>query len=153
MSSVTETLREALESKKKKNTPHLIELKKCAGRAKTRLFQVKHAKLRFYYAEECAKSGVTIVKRGSNAAPKGEPAGKDRYKITMRAYGNAQNKIRQEFYDLYLEFYNEELSKAGIYAKPYRSSIDLIKKLQAEVSRLETLLAKERSEKINKDLS
>jgi hypothetical protein len=141
MESVTETLREALESMKKKDSPQLKEMKRCAGRAKTRLFQAKRTELRIYYAKECAKAGVSIGTPGS-VIPKGQPVGKERYKITSKAYGNAQNKIRQEFYDLYLVFYNEELENSGIKdTKPYWSSTDLIKKLQGEVFRLETLLA------------
>ena len=78
----------------------MAEMKRCAGRAKTKLFQLKHETLRKYYLEECAKSGVFPVKAIKGIAPRiplGEPTGKERYKITMRAYGVAQTKIRKEY--------------------------------------------------------
>jgi hypothetical protein len=139
---ITETLLEALENKSKsKLSPQLIELKKCAGRAKTKLFQVKKAELTSYYLEECGKFGVVISKPGT-AVIEGQPKGQERYKITMRARCNAQNKIRKEFYDLYLEFYNEELTKSGLKKDKTRwSSTDQIERLQAEVVRLEGLLS------------
>jgi hypothetical protein len=145
MESAVETLREFLESKTKKESPKLTEIKKCAGRAKTKLFQAKRTELRVYYAEECAKSGVFIGRTG-DAIPEGQPKGKDRSKITERAMNDAKNKIRREFYDLYLEYYSDELDKAGIErtkrTKHSHSITERIEKLQAEVSRLETLLAK-----------
>lgn len=142
MESVTETLREFLESKQKKDSPKTKEIRKCAGRAKTRLFHTKRTELKLYYSEECAKFGVIVGK----ASAEGQPKGKDREKITKKAQGDARNRIRQEFYNLYLEYYSDELDKAGLErtkrTKHSHSTTERIEKLQAEVFRLETLLAK-----------
>ena len=124
-------------------TPQMIEIKKCAGRAKTQLFQVKKKELTTYYLQECAKSGVFPVKAGKGITiPAGEPVGEERYKITKKARGFAQNTIRKEFYDLYLEFYDAELSKSGLARNKERwESLKTIESLRAEVVRLEKILS------------
>jgi hypothetical protein len=133
---------------KQKISPQLAEMKRCAGRAKTKLFQVKKAELKTYYLQECAKSGVFPLERKGKGAtkiriPAGEPTGKERYKITMQAYGVAQTKVRKEFYDLYLEFYAEELDKSGLQKDKSRWAIlTKVENLEAEVSRLKELLSK-----------
>lgn len=145
MESAVKTLQQFLDSKTKKESPKLKEIKKCAGRAKTRLFHAKRTELKVYYTNECAKYGVVIGKVGG-AIPEGQPKGKDREKITRKAQDEARNKIRQEFYDLYLEYYSEELDKAGLErtkrTKHSHSITERMEKLQEEVTRLETLLAK-----------
>jgi hypothetical protein len=141
MESVTEALREALEKSKKKDSPRLAGIKKCSSTAKARLYKVKRIELRSYYAEECAKSGVFIGKSGFRP-PAGQPKGKDRTRIAANAYAVAQSRTRKTFYDLYLEFYHEELEKAGIEQDTGRwERTQLINKLQADVERLENLLA------------
>jgi hypothetical protein len=125
----------------------MLEMKKCAGRAKTQLFRLKKKELTTYYLQECAKSGVYPLERKGKGAtivtiPAGEPIGKERYKITMKARGIAQNKIRKEFYDLYLEFYDAELSKSGLERNKTRwGSLRTIESLKAEVVRLEKILS------------
>ncbi len=132
--------------KTKDLSPQMIEMKKCAGRAKTKLFQVKKKELTTYYLQECAKSGVFPLARAGKGAtkakvPAGEPTGKERYKITMKSYGIAQNKIRKEFYDLYLEFYDDELSKSGLARNKSRwGSLKKIDALEAEIKDLRKLL-------------
>ena len=141
MQSTTEVLREALERARKKQTPRIAGIKRCSANAKTRLFREKKKELRLYYEQECANAGVSMVKQGG-AVPEGEPAGRDRYKITMQARSVAQTKIRKEFYERYLEIYSEELILAGIEPNKERwSSVSRVEKLEAEVARLETLLA------------
>jgi hypothetical protein len=128
-------------------SPQMIEMKKCAGRAKTQLFQLKKKELTTYYLQECAKLGVIPLERNGKRAtmahiPTGEPTGKERYKITMKSRSIAQNKIRKEFYDLYLEFYDAELTKSGLERNKARwGSLRTIDSLKAEVSRLENLLS------------
>ena len=140
-------MREKRDMLTKELSPQMIEMKKCAGRAKTKLFQVKKKELTTYYLQECAKSGVFPLERKGKGAtivtiPAGEPIGKERYKITMKARGFAQNKIRTEFYDLYLEFYDAELSKSGLERNKARwGSLRTIDELKAEVSRLENLIS------------
>ena len=128
-------------------SPQMLEMKKCAGRAKTQLFRLKKKELTTYYLQECAKSGVYPLERKGKGAtivtiPAGEPIGKERYKITMKARSIAQNKIRKEFYDLYLEFYDAELSKSGLERNKTRwGSLRTIESLKAEVVRLEKILS------------
>jgi hypothetical protein len=128
-------------------SPQMLEMKKCAGRAKTQLFRLKKKELTTYYLQECAKSGVFPLERNGKRAtmahiPAGEPIGKERYKITMKARSIAQNKIRKEFYDLYLEFYDAELSKSGLERNKTRwGSLRTIESLKAEVVRLEKILS------------
>ena len=129
-------------------SPQMLEMKKCAGRAKTRLFRVKKKELTTYYLQECAKFGVIPLERNGKRAtmahiPAGEPIGKERYKITMGARSVAQTKIRKEFYDLYLEFYDEELTKSGLARNKSRwGSLKKIDALEAEVVRLQKILSK-----------
>ena len=131
---------------KQKMSPQLAEMKRCAGRAKTKLFQVKKAEVTKYYLEECAKSGVYLVPIVKGIAPRipaGQPIGDERYKITVTARSIAQTKVRKEFYDLYLEFYAEELDKSGLQKNKSRWAIlKKVENLEAEVSRLKELLSK-----------
>ena len=144
---LTKVVREKRDMLTKDLSPQMIEMKKCAGRAKTQLFRIKKKELTIYYLQECAKSGVFPLERNGKRAtmarvPAGEPIGKERYKITMKSRSIAQNKIRKEFYDLYLEFYDAELSKSGLERNKARwGSLRTIDELKAEVSRLENLLS------------
>jgi hypothetical protein len=129
-----------------KYTPKLLTIRKCAGIAKTRLFQLKKEVINAYYKEECAKYGVIIKGVGGNRfskKPTGEPTGGERKLITMRAKSTAQNRVRKEYYDLYQEFYSDELNKAGIKPRTYGVGINnanKIKSLEAEIIRLQALL-------------
>ncbi len=140
-------MREKRDMLTKDLSPQMIEMKKCAGRAKTKLFQIKKKELTTYYLQECAKFGVFPLERNGKRAtmariPAGEPTGKERYKVTMKARSIAQTKIRKEFYDLYLEFYDDELSKSGLARNKSRwGSLKKIDALQAEVIRLEKILS------------
>ena len=144
---LTRVVREKRDMLTKDLSPQMIEMKKCAGRAKTQLFRVKKKELTIYYLQECAKSGVFPLARTGKGAtqeriPAGEPTGKERYKITMKCRSIAQNKIRKEFYNLYLEFYDAELSKSGLERNKARwGSLRTIDELKVEVSRLENLLS------------
>ena len=144
---LTKVVREKRDMLTKDLSPQMIEMKKCAGRAKTQLFRIKKKELTIYYLQECAKAGVFPLERNGKRAtmarvPVGEPTGKERYKITMKSRSIAQNKIRKEFYDLYLEFYDAELSKSGLERNKTRwGSLRTIESLKAEVVRLEKILS------------
>jgi hypothetical protein len=131
--------------KNKDLSPQMIELKKCAGRAMNQLSKIKKKELTEYYLQECAKSGVFPVKAVKGikpAIPEGEPTGKERYKITMRSRSLAQTRIRKQFYDLYLEIYDVELSKSGLARNKERwGSLKTIENLEAEVKRLQRLVS------------
>ncbi len=139
-------MREKRDMLTKELSPQMIEMKKCAGRAKTKLFQVKKKELTTYYLQECAKSGVFPLERKGKGAtivtiPAGEPIGKERYKVTMTARSIAQTKIRKEFYDLYLEYYDAELTKSGLERNKSRwGSLKKIDALEAEIKELRKLL-------------
>lgn len=132
---------------KAKDTERLNEMKRCAGKAKTRLFQLKKELISAYYKEECAKYGVIILGVGGNRfskIPTGEPTGGERKLITMKARSVAQTRVRKEFYDLYEKFYDEELEKVGLQRDTERwvgsRNAEKIKKLEAEIVRLKALL-------------
>ena len=123
----------------------MIEMKKCAGRAKTRLFRVKKKELTTYYLQECAKFGVYPVEAIKGVTPKipaGQPVGEERYKITMKARSLAQSKIRKEFYDLYLDFYDTELTISGLARNKSRwESLKKIDALELEIKRLKKIIS------------
>lgn len=121
-----------------KKTPRMIAINECAGRAKTRLYQDRREELREYYLAECARLGVFIKSIGDTGI-----GGRERVLITGRARAHAQNSIRRDFYDTYLELYDGELAKAGIKKDRVRwTGKAKMESLGVEVKRLEALLEK-----------
>jgi hypothetical protein len=120
----------------------LMDIKKCAGYAKTRLHQEKRQILRIYTLEEYAKVGISEPLR-DNKIIEGEPTGKERQILMQKARSIAQNKLRKEFYDIYQKFYEEELGKLGIEEHlPALTRVTKIQKLEEEIKRLKGLLEK-----------
>jgi hypothetical protein len=66
---------------------------------------------------------------------------KERLVLMNRASTTAMNRLRKKHYEDYRAFYLEELDKAGIVIRTHASS-ETVALLQAEVKRLERLLAK-----------
>lgn len=68
---------------------------------------------------------------------------KQRLVLMNRASTNAMNRLRRKHYTDYRALYLEELDKAGIVIRSGASS-ETVASLQAEVKRLEALLAERR---------
>jgi uncharacterized small protein (DUF1192 family) len=68
------------------------------------------------------------------------PINKERNKILVKANTNALKRLRREFHKEFRAFYLEELAKAGVTLQGGAGD-ETVAKLQAEVERLQALLA------------